>query len=114
MTLYYLEVRGDDCIEECPSSRAKRKTRARTEFFSVDPERTNLGPRVRISSSAPLGVNFYFGAAPVAPASSPMFVKASTVTEPVVLAAGRRAAVDRCNAAAGSSTSRSPHLILWP
>jgi len=29
-----------------------------------------------IDRGAPLGVNLYFGAAPVAPASSPMFVKA--------------------------------------
>jgi len=29
-----------------------------------------------VGRGAPLGVNLYFGAAPVAPASSPMFVKA--------------------------------------
>jgi hypothetical protein len=29
-----------------------------------------------IDRGAPLGVNLYFGAAPVAPKSSPMFVKA--------------------------------------
>src|ERR1700737_4381129 len=28
-------LRHADCIEQCPSSRAKRKTYARTEFFSV-------------------------------------------------------------------------------
>src|SRR5258705_13912766 len=28
-------LRHADCVEQCPSSRAKRKTYARTEFFSI-------------------------------------------------------------------------------
>jgi hypothetical protein len=33
--LLLAQMRSADCIEQCPSSRAKRKTYARTEFFSV-------------------------------------------------------------------------------
>ena len=35
MSLQLAQMRSADCIEQCPSSRAKRKTYARTEFFSV-------------------------------------------------------------------------------
>src|SRR3981081_1430983 len=35
MSLLLARLRHADCVEQCPSSRAKRKTYARTEFFSV-------------------------------------------------------------------------------
>src|SRR6266704_5607618 len=35
-----LMLRHANCVDQCPSSRAKRKTCARTEFFSVDLNRS--------------------------------------------------------------------------
>src|SRR5258708_25977690 len=37
--------RHADCVEQCPSSRAKRKTYVRTEFFSVSPA-TDITPGI--------------------------------------------------------------------
>ena len=35
MSLLLAQMRSAECVEQCPSSGANRKTYARTEFFSV-------------------------------------------------------------------------------